>query len=208
MTWNDISIKQYERIAGLPEMDEIDLAVELLSIINNISVDTYYDMDIKDFQREVRTLEFLKETPKGMFADEIVIDGTRYILQSSVEKMTTSQYIDLQTALQKENNLATLMSIMYIPKGKKYQQDYSVKDQVKLFSDRVSIEVAKGASDFFYLTFSSLTKTILSSSMKKLRKAYQKEKDTQKKNMILLQIKKLEESVGLLQLNKYQTLQN
>lgn len=69
-----------------------------------------------------------------------------------IKDLTTGQYIDYQTYMQDNEdfkNLAKVLSVFIVPKGKTYNEGYDVEDVIRELDEHLSIQIALGVCFFF-----------------------------------------------------------
>lgn len=189
--WEDISIKKFDEISNIlshinnvNEDEELEININLLSILCDVSVEEIEDLPLTEFSKLVKQTEFLKEMPKVDIKDNYVINGKKYVLLSNVQKMTTAQYIDYQTLVKNaDKNVKELLSVFLIPKGKKYGE-YDLEEVINDIYNYFPITDARAVSFFFTLVLQSLTKATLISLERRTKKELKKAKTKEEKEKI------------------------
>lgn len=121
-SYKDLTLSQFDKISDTLNSDAIDSEkdLEILSILSGYSV-----KDIRSFDMDVVTsmiddAKFLqvpmKEIPVG---NTIKYNGTVYKV---CKYLTYGQYIDFESA----KSMTEILSIVLVPKGLKYGDDYEV----------------------------------------------------------------------------------
>lgn len=213
MNWNNLTISQYEKLIHLTTLkfeDEIDYAVEALSIILNKPIDFFYDLPISKLGTYIKELEFLSVKPSGELRQVVSIPGYTLNLVSKVGEMTAAQYIDIRSEMRRDvKDIAALMSLIYLPKGATYLDSSYDPDHLKReIKNNLPCTIAIGATNFFTLAFSSLIKASVSSLKKKLKKKMKKAKSPEEIQQIQSHLNLMNQSLGLIQQQKYQTSLN
>lgn len=194
MNWESVSIKQYKQINKVLDIeDEIEKAIEILGILDNKSIDYYYNIPYLDLIDELKRVSSLFSTmPKPIIASKIKIGEYDLRLTTKIDKMPAGQYFDYSNAISTQpDNYALLMAILYVPKGMNYADGYDPLELVKEFENR-SICEALGVSNFFLAYFKALTEAFLKSSKRKLKKEMKKEKNLETKNLIARSLKEMD----------------
>lgn len=189
--WSDISIKKFDEINNIlsninnvNEDEALEININLLSILCDVSVEEIEDLPLTEFSKLVKQTEFLKEMPKVDIKDNYVINGKKYVLCANVSKMTTAQYIDYQTLVKNaDKNVKELLSVFLIPKGKKYGE-YDLEEVMNDIYNYFPIADARAVSFFFTLVLQSLTKATLISLERRTKKELKKTKTKEEKEKI------------------------
>lgn len=189
--WEDISIKKFDEINNIlshinnvNEDEALEININLLSILCDVSVEEIEDLPLTEFSKLVKQTEFLKEMPKVEIKDNYVINGKKYVLCANVSKMTTAQYIDYQTLVKNaDKNVKELLSVFLIPKGKKYGE-YDLEEVINDIYNYFPITDARAVSFFFTLVLQSLTKATLISLERRTKKELKKTKTKEEKEKI------------------------
>lgn len=189
--WNKISIKKFDEINNIlssinnvNEDEALEININLLSILCDVSVEEIEDLPLTEFSKLVKQTEFLKEMPKVDIKDNYVINGKKYVLCANVSKMTTAQYIDYQTLVKNaDKNVKELLSVFLIPKGKKYGE-YDLEEVMNDIYNYFPIADARAVSFFFTLVLQSLTKATLISLERRTKKELKKTKTKEEKEKI------------------------
>lgn len=187
--WNNLTIKQFKEIHRVLEMDsidEIDRAIQLLSIVDVEEEDKYLNMPMSQLNKELSRLKFITdnlcEPANPVFNDGIYnICGEKYILTPSIERMTAGQFLDWKMSMSEPNtDIAMLCSIILVPKGKKYGEDYDILQLREKIYNNFKITEAVGISNFFLLAWHALSASTLRYSIRQLKKELKKEKNQER----------------------------
>lgn len=189
--WESISIKKFDEINNIlshinnvNEDEALEININLLSILCDVSVEEIEDLPLTEFSKLVKQTEFLKKMPKVDIKDNYIINGKKYVLLSNVQKMTTAQYIDYQTLVKNaDKNVKELLSVFLIPKGKKYGE-YDLEEVINDIYNYFPITDARAVSFFFTLVLQSLTKATLISLERRAKKELKKAKTKEEKEKI------------------------
>lgn len=181
--WNDITIGVYKELNEILKfertddeiMDEVNLSIALLSTLCDADEDEVASLTINDFKALAAQCAFLNEMPKVRIKDKYTINGKEYRVQYNVQDMTMAQYIDYQTFVkERDKYLSNIIACFLIPKGKKYGDDYNLQEVVDDIEQYFSIVDAHSVCFFFMMLFQSLTKTMLTFLVKKMKKGMKK----------------------------------
>lgn len=158
--WSDITIAEYERIVDIIKCtdDEIERLTGVISVLGGVDEDEIADMPIAEIAKIGQKLDFLNsfDFNKNATYKSLVIDGETLVL--AVKDMSVAQYVDFQATWSAETkDLARIISICYVPKGKKYNQDYDIEELIKKIRNNVSIDKANSIGFFLLKKLNGLT---------------------------------------------------
>lgn len=186
-SYKELTIDKYLQIKQLLQVDEEDInkQVTLLSILSDLDEEEILNLKLDDYKQLNQQTDFLLEQPKATKIATTYKLGN-YILEPMVnmKDVTTSQYIDFQTFIKDQDKyLVELLSIILVPKGKKYAQDYDIYDVQNVIRENLNIEDALGLTAFFLTLFNSLIQTMQTYCIRKMKKMMKKMKGEEKKKM-------------------------
>ena len=158
--WSDITIAEYERIVDIIKGtdDEIERLTGVISVLSNVDEDEIADMPIAEIAKIGQKLDFLNsfDFNRNATYKSLVIDGETLVL--AVKDMSVAQYVDFQATWSADTkDLARIISICYVPKGKKYNQDYDIEELIKKIRNNVSIDKANSIGFFLLKKLNGLT---------------------------------------------------
>lgn len=158
--WSDVTICEYERIVDIIKGtdDEIERLTGVISVLSGVDEDEIADMPIAEIARIGQKLDFLNSFTfnKNATYKTLVIDGETLVL--STKNMTVAQYVDFQATWNAETkDLARIISICYVPKGKIYNKDYDIEELIDKIRNSVSIDKANSIGFFLLKRLSKLT---------------------------------------------------
>lgn len=196
--WEEISVNVFERlnnaindaeVTGNEYVDLLNKQIAILTVLCDVDEDTIADLNTTEFNNLVNETNFLNETPKKNVIDKITLNGKKYEIFLSISDMTMSQYIDFQTLFPKrDKEFKRILSIFVIPKGCNYNEGYDIEQVIKDIGEYMPITDANNIMFFFALAYQSLTKVMLTSLVKEMKKMKKKEKDQTKVDQIQLAI--------------------
>ena len=202
--WNDISIDIFNKLKAIDykrgdDFEELNANISLLSILCGVEEDEIAKLTTGEFNKLLIQTEFLKEMPKVKIQDKYIINGNKYEVFLSLKKMSVAQYIDFQTYYKDvKKYFKELLSVFLIPQGKKYGEGYDIDITIKEIGEHLSIVDANSILFFFAILFQSLTKTMLTYSikdMKKMKKKMKSQEEIEKMEMAIQQMEKAKDLV-------------
>lgn len=208
-SWDKISINIFQQlrqrvdeveITGDKDIDAINQNVVLLSVLCDVDEDTIATLDLSEVGKLLKATDFLKEIPKVDIKDNYIVNGKEYEVFRDIQNMTMAQYIDFQTLYKDgvEKHAKELVACFLLPKGKKYGE-YNIVEVVNEIGEYLPIADAHSIMFFFVIAFRSLTKVMLTSLTKKMKKMMKQEKDREQANKMKMAINQIEKSMSLLQ---------
>ena len=154
--WSDVTIAEYERIVDIINRtdDEIERLTGVISVLSGVDENEIADMPIAEIARIGQKLDFLNsfDFNKNATYKSLVIDGETLVL--STKNMSVAQYVDFQATWSADTkDLARIISICYVPKGKTYNKDYDIEELIKKIRNNVSIDKANSIGFFLLKKF-------------------------------------------------------
>lgn len=126
MTWNDLTVWQYQQIYPIvtkPEKDWTTLDVEskLVGILHNLT-DTQVDsLSVREFNKLKLTLSFLDDKIEGKPVKYTEVNGKRYKFIYDVQQIKAARYIETKVfSTDLVGNLHKLSASMVIPQRKNW----------------------------------------------------------------------------------------
>ena len=192
--YRDLPIGMYLEICEISrrtDIEELHKQVSILSILTGREEEEIYDLPIGDYKELVSKTRFLVQPYEGevLTAKTYALEG--WLLQpvEDYRKITTAQYIDFQTFVKDaEKNIVEILSVMLIPKGKKYNQDYDIIELQNVLRRSLSVADALSLYAFFFVQYRQLIKDSLISS----REEAMRIPDKKKREQILEEIARTE----------------
>lgn len=170
--WGDITLGQFQRMQKLDTKDE-DYLFKFAAIAYNIDIDEFYSMPLDKVNKYMARIqpmlsEQARPTMEKINSPHIVLNGREYEITGYDGDLTLAQYIDFQSSFKTYmDNMAEFISILLVPKGKKYNEGYSVKDVVEDIK-AMPIGTAMGISRFFFLKWKRLSESSLTCTQRVL----------------------------------------
>lgn len=218
--YKDLTLGKYYELMELDkEGDDIDLVVEMISILSDMDESEVLNLPISQFHELVRKLDFIKDKPKLLkkLPNSIIINGNKYNILKDATQMTAGQYIDYKELAKDmdsiEKNLPLILAVFIVPDGKKYSDGYDIYELSEELKDNISFELAASISNFFFMQSESYSNNILTYLEWTLRKMKRKTRNKEVKMKMteaISEIRKLKSLVksgygltGLSELEKY-----
>lgn len=172
--------------------EEVDIQVNILSILYDMSEDEILELPIPEYKKLVIGSSFLTipPTPYDKIPDTIIINNKKYNVIKDIRRMSAGQYIDYQNYIKDKSPkmLPFLLSCFLIPKGKKYGEDL---EEVLEDINNLSILDAISLSAFFLKKWESSTRATLIYLIWKMKRMMKKEKNEKVKEQMKIAIQKM-----------------
>lgn len=197
--YRDLTIEKYIELYEIEVhgMEEIDIQSNIIAILSDMTVDEVLDLPIPQYKKLVQQTAFMTVPPqvKARKISKVTINGKEYKVLEKVEDMTTGQYIDYQSYLQKNEvkMLPYILSCLIIPKGEKYGESDTIEDMKQM-----SVEEALTISNFFMKRSRTLTNATLRYLEWQMKRKMKKMKEETVKQKMMEAIQKLHSLRNLL----------
>ena len=187
-SYRKLSIAKYDEIKKIMEkdIDDIDKQVELIACLADIDIDKVYNFPLTKYEELVEKISFLLELPKpkNNLPNKLSIGDRNYRIMKNVEKMTTGQYIDLQTYMKNDMGIAYILTTIIIPEGCEYNDGkYNIDDLQKDIYNNFNIEDAISIAFFLRRKLQIIIESTLHFLDWKLKKMKKKMPQEQKTKM-------------------------
>lgn len=158
--WNKLTIQQAQEIDRIRQLDAplLDIEVELIATINNLSIDEVDSMEWGKYTELRKTLDFLQTMPEGKPIEHVAIGKKRYRFIYDIRQMPFARYIEGKTfSVSFMQNLHKLAASMSIPQrktwyGKWVDQKYNAAKHSEYAEDllQAPFEAVYSSAVFFY----------------------------------------------------------
>lgn len=164
MTWNDITVEQYQKIYPIIS-DEAkileDKKVEVVSMLSDKSIEQLDELTIGQFNEIAKDYSFLFDgTIKGEAKQRIKANGNTYQVQTDVKKMPFARYVEVKHYRDTDfiKNLHLILASIVKP----VKESYDVKRHGEYASDMLKANFADcyQVAVFFCALYSNVIKTI------------------------------------------------
>lgn len=168
-SWADVSISEYDRIMDVvcdKELSDAEKDVALIAILAGVPEDVVWDLDIMEVKRLRLQLSWLNlefNYPKKINFKKIKIGEWECNVLQDIDKMTYAQFVDFQNYVRDiAHKKKEILSIFFIPTGKKYGEDYDIVGLQNAIGDNVSILTYNTVWFFFLKKYrASLNRTAI-----------------------------------------------
>lgn len=184
---SDITLEQYQRFLKVAEAEDVDdvfLMQKMIQIFCGVKLTDVFYFKIQDVRNVINEInQVLLEEPK--FQQRFSFEGVDYGFIPNLDDISFGEYIDLDENMNSWDSMHKAMSVLYRPiemeKGERYTiKKYDGVDNEETMK-KTPVDIALGASVFFYNLRRELQRAILKFS------SDQMEELTSQQREILLQ---------------------
>lgn len=184
---SDITLEQYQRFLKVAEAEDVDdvfLMQKMIQIFCGVKLTDVFYFKIQDVKNVINEInQVLLEEPK--FQQRFSFEGVDYGFIPNLDDISFGEYIDLDENMTSWDSMHKAMSVLYRPiemeKGERYTiKKYDGVDNEETMK-KTPVDIALGASVFFYNLRRELQRAILKFS------SDQMEELTSQQREILLQ---------------------
>lgn len=183
-SYKELPLGKWEEIYKLKNEEDNELSqIKLLSILSDMTENEILDLPLNEFKSLNNLSIFLLEPPlKKQVETEYLLGENIYEVISNPNDLIVSQFIDYQTFVKDvDKYLVELIGVFLVPKGKKYNTDYDIRDAHEDIRKYLSIEDAISLSAFFLLLSQTWLETMETYLIKKAKKTLRRRKKKEKK---------------------------
>lgn len=201
--YRDLTIGMYLDICEVDartDIDDVMKQVIILSHLTGMSEDDILNLSIPEYRTLATKSHFLSHPYNGeiQMAKKYTIGKWELIPVTDFQKITAAQYIDFQTfAKEGEKRIVEIISILLVPKGKKYNQDYDIVELQNDLRKALSVADALTLFAFFFVQYKALIKDSLTYCREVAMEIADKDKRMKTLRMIQEQEDLLKSGVGL-----------
>lgn len=180
-SWNDVTIDEFAQIQDSYKDTEMTDEDRTLNLVYLLTDEDPLEMPFTEFQKTLKDLQFIKsEVPASQLKRRYELNGKKYRLMQSLDKISTAQYIDYTTYLkQMEDDIdyVNILSVFLLPEDSvKYNDGYdleTVKNDIRYY---MPITDALGIFRFFFHYYKNFIDVSLYFLRKRLKKMKRKMK--------------------------------
>lgn len=180
-SWNDVTIDEFTQIQDSYKDTEMTDEDRTLNLVYLLTDEDPLEMPFTEFQKTLKDLQFIKsEVPASQLKRRYELNGKKYRLMQSLDKITTAQYVDYTTYLKNmedDIDYVNILSVFLLPEDSvKYNDGYDlemVKNDIRYY---MSITDALGIFRFFFHYYKNFIDVSLYFLRKRLKKMKRKMK--------------------------------
>ena len=167
LNWYNVNLNQFILLQDAFKIE--DDTEKMISIAEIILGNDVTNLPLKEFNEQMKRLEFLKEEiPSAVPPKKFEINGKKYFMDCLLGNITTAQYVDF-TNQSNTGDLSKMLSVFVIPEGHKYNDGY---DMLEVINDigMLPIPIVNSIAFFFGRQFSVFMKIFQRYSIKQIKK--------------------------------------
>lgn len=184
---SDITLEQYQRFLKVAEAEDVDdvfLMQKMIQIFCGVKLTDVFYFKIQDVKNVINEInQVLLEEPK--FQQRFSFEGVDYGFIPNLDDISFGEYIDLDENMTSWDSMHKAMSVLYRPIEMEKGERYTIKKYEGIDNEetmkKTPVDIALGASVFFYNLRRELQRAILKFS------SDQMEELTSQQREILLQ---------------------
>jgi|TARA_X000001316_G_C919235_1_gene33366 hypothetical protein len=184
---SDITLEQYQRfllVAETEDVDDVFLMQKMIQIFCGVKLTDVFYFKIQDVRNVINEInQVLLEEPK--FQQRFSFEGVDYGFIPNLDDISFGEYIDLDENMTSWDSMHKAMSVLYRPIEMEKGDRYTIKKYDGIDNEetmkKTPVDIALGASVFFYNLRNELQRAILKYS------SNQMEELTSQQREILLQ---------------------
>lgn len=202
-SWKDVTIDEYfdlcERLSD-DTLTDYEKIIIKISFITGKSEDEIWNLtwtEFRELQVEALWMDEFNINENVKFKS-IEINKQKYSIDTNLQNFTVAQYIDFQTFFpkRKENQriIGNILACFIIPQGKKYAEDYDIKELVDNINSNLDIMTANEIMFFFlkqYLISIRATANYFNWVLKRMKKKSKNKEEMEKLEMEWEKVKKV-----------------
>src|SRR5688572_22106597 len=121
-SWAEVPLKKYIEISelSLVDMDEIDKAVKILSVLSGWTEDEISELSVKKIAEYTKQVRFIYSYPKTKGIPTYVwVKGKKFYLNNDLKRIKGAEYIDLVSFCKEKEKVASrlpeILAIFFEP---------------------------------------------------------------------------------------------
>lgn len=153
--YNRLTLGLYQEILEVnrnESLEDIDKQVQILSILTGVAEEEILHLPITEYKELVVKAGFLDPNNINYhpIAKKYLVGGFELVPTRDFRKLETCQYIDFQTyAPDLDHHLVEFLSVILVPKGKRYNEGYDILEVQKAIREEMSVSDGVSLAAFF-----------------------------------------------------------
>lgn len=187
-SWKEVSIKDYNEICKVmkrPQDSDLEKQIAVAAILCDRTEREMYDLDVASLKQVLTEIEWVNQPFKFDYRwqhKKMNINGKKCKVFQTIEELSVAQYMDFQTYWEdRDNNIGGVLACFIVPEGKKYNEDYDVRDFAEELERTLSIEDWNAIAFFLLRNWLVSIRASIYYSAWMIQKMIWKEKDKERK---------------------------
>tara|TARA_R100000951_G_scaffold66916_1_gene56490 strand:+ start:929 stop:1705 length:777 start_codon:yes stop_codon:yes gene_type:complete len=126
-SWSEVTVEQFAALQNVlkhEDLQQYEKNVAIISIMSGWSESDARKVSLKSYTKIMKSLAFLSSEVEGKLQKYMMVNGTKYRIESDVEQLTGGQYITLMHLMNDQEkvmeNMAEILALFCIPSTKKW----------------------------------------------------------------------------------------
>ena len=128
-SWNDVTLNKWVQLISKKNKLKSEDALNTIKILSDIPEKIIKELTIPDIATILNRISELQAKEGDKLNRKIKLDGVEYGFHPNLEELTLGEYADIETCLQNgmEDNLPTIMAVLYRPITEELEGSYSIE---------------------------------------------------------------------------------
>lgn len=154
-SYDKLTLGKYMEIQAISaddNLEEIDKQSQILSVLTGMDVEEVLHLPIVEYKHLVARASFLgpEHINYHPVAKKYLVGGFELVPVKDFRRIETCQYIDFQTyAPDLDKYLVEFLSVILVPKGRRYNEGYDIIEVQKAIRDGMSVSDGVSLAGFF-----------------------------------------------------------
>lgn len=139
--WEEVTVEQFSNIFKIDReiLTDIEVTVEVLKCLTDISEDDLYAMDPSQFSKVTNLIKFTNKDIVGTKVESIEVEGEKYFLKKDYNSLTMGEVISLELLMKEDSTFMTVMPEMLCIFLRKKLENGELESFRKSFMERKEI---------------------------------------------------------------------
>lgn len=199
-SWNEVKLKQQIEVSEIANQQKYVKMIALVAGYTGIPIETLKQAPIKEGERLMKELDFLKKDLPEDPIKEFELNGDKYYVADSITKMQWQEYVSNMTAIEMFNdNIWKVTPFLLATMAKREGEtldDFDIEKRAQFFEENIDVPTANRLRSFFLtnwrvskfitqLSSPDQQQKILQNKIKELRSSINKLKKTRGGNLLI-----------------------
>jgi hypothetical protein len=172
-SWSEVTVEQFAALQNVMKHDDLheyEKNVAIISIMSGWSEAAVKELSLKSYTNVMKSLAFLSSAVEGKLQKYMMANGTKYRIESDVEKLTGGQYITLMHLMKDQDkvmdNMADILALFCIPSKKTWfgwkDGTYNSEQHNAVAADmkKAKMDVVYPLSAFFFESYKNYARSM------------------------------------------------
>jgi hypothetical protein len=172
-SWSEVTVEQFAALQNVMKHDDLheyEKNVAIISIMSGWSEAAVKELSLKSYTNVMKSLAFLSSAVEGKLQKYMMANGTKYRIESDVEKLTGGQYITLMHLMKDQDkvmdNMADILALFCIPSKKTWfgwkdgTYDSEKHSEVAADMKKAKMDVVYPLTAFFFESYKNYARSM------------------------------------------------